>query len=88
MVALNSNNVPPDHVLEWCRVNVINLIKDGGVWGIPRSGTVFRVDKKKKQLVLIVPGMDNGADFDATKHVFKWLGWDVVEEDSDAVETG
>lgn len=71
---------PPDHVLEWCR-NIVRIIADGGVWGLPRSGTTFRLDHKNKRLVLIMPGTDDGADFEATKHVFSYIGWDVVKED-------
>lgn len=79
MVALNSNNIPPDHILEWCRQHVA-MIADGGIWGIPRSGIAFRVDHKKKQLVLTV-GSASDDDFRATKHVFSFIGWFVVAED-------
>lgn len=79
MVALNSNNVPPDHVLAWCR-QLVATINDGGVWGIPRSQTVFRIDHKKKQLILTAGDAD-GEDFHATRHVFGYIGWDVVTED-------
>jgi hypothetical protein len=79
MVALNSNNVPPEEILEWCR-NLVRVLADGAVWGIPRSGTIFRVDHKNKQLVLIMPGNDNDGDYNATKHVFKFIGWTVVKD--------
>ena len=79
MVALNSNNVPPEHILDWCR-NHVRILADGAVWGIPRSATVFRVNHKKKLLVLISSGTDDGADFRATKHVFSFIGWGVVTE--------
>jgi hypothetical protein len=80
MVALNSNNVPPEHILEWCR-NLVRTLHDGGVWGIPRSQTVFRVDKQQQRLVLISAGSDNDADFFATQEVFAHIGWDVVKND-------
>jgi hypothetical protein len=79
MVAFNSNNVPPEHILEWCR-QVVRIIADGGIWGIPRSGTTFRLDHKNKRLVLTMPGNDDDADFEATKHVFSYIGWDVIKE--------
>jgi hypothetical protein len=81
MVAFNfnSSNVPPDHILKWCR-NHVRLMKDGGVWGIPRSKTVFRVDKENQLLILISPGEDDGDDFRATKHVFSFIGWGVITE--------
>lgn len=83
MVALNSNNVPPDHILEWCR-QLVRTIRDGGMWGIPRSGLVFRIDQKNKQLVL-TNGSKSDDDFTATQHVFSYIGWDVVAENDDNV---
>lgn len=79
MVAFNSNNVPPEHILKWCR-NHVRIMADGAVWGIPRSETVFRVDKENQLLILISPGNDGGDDFRATKHVFSYIGWGVVTE--------
>ena len=81
MVARNNNNdgKPPEQILEWCR-NIVRIIADGGNWGIPRSGTMFMVDHKQKRLVLVMPGNDDDADFNATKHVFSYIGWDVVKE--------
>ena len=83
MVAFNKNvfddDTPPEHILEWCR-NCVRIIHDGGIWGIPRSGTTFRVDHKNHKLILVNPGCDDGDDFRATKHVFKFIGWDVVKE--------
>ena len=80
MVALNSNNVPPEHILEWCR-NLVRTLTDGGVWGIPRSGTVFRVDKTNQKLILLTAGHDDDSDFFATQEVFSHIGWDVVRPD-------
>lgn len=83
MVAFNrtaaDSDRPPEHILEWCR-NCVRIIQDGGVWGIPRSGTTFRVDHKNKKLILLIAGEDDGDDFRATKHVFKFIGWDVIKE--------
>jgi hypothetical protein len=87
MITINNQNTndyedldnPSPEVLEFCR-NVVRIIKQDGVWGIPRSGTLFRVDHKKKQLVLLAPGTDDDSDFDATKKVFKHIGWEVVKE--------
>lgn len=83
MVALNSNNVPPEHVLEWCR-NLVRAAADDAVWGIPRSGTTFRIDKKNQRLVLLIAGFDGDSDFEATKHVFSFIGWDVVRDEKDS----
>ena len=65
-------------IIEWC-TQIVRTIKDGGIWAIPRSQTVFRVDHKRKQLVLVEAGIDDYADFEATKHWFKKIGWSVVK---------
>lgn len=70
---------PPEHVLNWCR-NLVAMLADGGVWGVPRSQIVFRVNKPARKLVLIV-GEANNPDFIATKRVFKHIGWAVVEKE-------
>jgi hypothetical protein len=81
MVALNVDyNEPPAHILEWCR-NCVRIIADGGIWGIPRSGTIFRVDHQNKKLVLVTPGNDDDGDYNATKEVFKYIGWTVVKDE-------
>jgi hypothetical protein len=80
MVARATNpEEPTPEVLQWCE-NLMRVIQHNGVWGIPRSGTLFRIDQEKKQLVLVISGDDDDADFDATKHVFKHIGWKVVRE--------
>lgn len=85
MVALNSSfefDRPAKSVLAWCR-GLVNAAAQDAVWGIPRSGTTFRIDKKNKTLVLVIPGFDDGDDFRATKQVFKHIGWEVVENDDE-----
>ncbi|NDD52710.1 hypothetical protein EBZ39_02320 [bacterium] len=86
MIAVNKSepefSPPPPHILAWCR-SLIDSIKDGGVWCIPRSQIAFRIDKKKKQLKWIAG--TGGGGFDdpdviATRHVFSFLGWEVVKE--------
>ena len=81
MVSLNNNfelDNPSEDVLAWCQ-NLVRTLADGAVWGIPRSGTVFRIDKKNKKLVRITAGDDDEADFLATQRVFKRIGYDVVD---------
>jgi hypothetical protein len=84
MVAFNSDfelDNPAPEVLEWCRGLVAAAAQDA-VWGIPRSGTTFRIDKQNKTLVLVIPGFDNGDDFRATQRVFRHIGWEVVDNDN------
>jgi hypothetical protein len=78
MIQINSEPAEkePEHVLQWCR-NLVLTMRNNGVWGIPRSGIVFTIDKPAKKLVLIV-GEESNEDFIATRRVFKQIGWDVV----------
>lgn len=65
----------PESTLEWCR-QMVRTLRDGGMWGIPRSGIVFKVDKRKQCLILTV-GVETNVDFIATRRVFGQIGWDV-----------
>lgn len=73
----------PEHVLQWCR-NLVAAAANNAIWGIPRSGVVFRIDKENTRLVLVV-GTENDDDFIATKRVFKQIGWDVVSRTEEPV---
>jgi hypothetical protein len=68
---------PPAETLAWCK-NLVRSIKHGGVWGIPRSGVVFEIDQENKRLILREGAPDN-PDFLATRHVFAYIGWQVVD---------
>lgn len=68
----------PESTLEWCR-QMVRVMRDGGMWGIPRSGVVFKVDKRKQCLILKV-GTETNADFIATRRVFAQIGWDVFTQ--------
>lgn len=68
----------PEDVLNWCR-NLVRVLQHGAVWGIPRSGVVFKIDKHKKCLILKV-GQEIDPDFIATRRVFAQIGWDVLTE--------
>jgi hypothetical protein len=88
VVTLNKNfelDHPDESVLNWCR-GLVSAAAQDAVWGIPRSGTIFRIDKKNKTLVLTTPGFDDGDDFRATKRVFKHIGWEVVDNDDTMAE--
>lgn len=67
---------PPQHVIDWCQ-NLVNMLADGAIWGIPRSQIVFRVDKSARKLILTI-GETSDPDFIATQKVFKHIGWTVV----------
>ena len=72
---------PSEETLEWCR-GLVNMLADGAVWGIPRSGAMFRVNKQAQTLTLIpIEGTSDAAqgDFEATKLVFAKIGWRVID---------
>lgn len=79
MVSINTDPRELEHVLQWCRT-LVHTINDGGVWGIPRSGVVFKIDKKKQCLILTV-GDKTNEDFIATRRVFAQIGWDVFTQE-------
>lgn len=65
----------PESSIEWCR-NLVAMLKDGGVWAIPRSMLVFRVDKQTQTLTL-VSGDRDSPDVAATREAFGCIGWRV-----------
>ena len=80
MVAINYKTVfnrPSPAVLMWCR-QLVATRKNGDTWHIPRSNTVFRINKNQQQLELIKRG-DTYDDFYATRHNFAFIAWDVVD---------
>ena len=64
---------------QWCE-NITHIVKDGGTWGIPRSGLIFEFDKKNKLLIL-VHGDKNSTDFAATAENFAAIGWRVITKE-------
>lgn len=77
----NNDGISQKEIEAWCR-NLVATVKDGGVWGIPRSGLVFQIDKKAKQLTLI-SGDSDSSDFSATQAAFKDIGWRVTKKKQD-----
>lgn len=59
----------------WCRT-IITIMRDGGIWSIPRSSLVFRVDKGRQVLVLVA-GDKTHEDVAATAANFARIGWGV-----------
>lgn len=61
--------------IQWCH-NLVELLKDGDRWAIPRSSLVFRVNKKDKALTL-VSGSKSDPNVTATREAFSPIGWKV-----------
>lgn len=68
-----------EHSTMWCQ-NLVNTMRHKGVWGVPRSGLIFEVDKNQQQLKL-KSGDITDPDFTAIKHEFAKIGWTVVGPD-------
>lgn len=66
----------PQCYLDWCQ-NLVDSVRDGGVWAIPRSSLVFRLSKRDKTLTL-VSGDPESDDVVQTSRAFAEIGWRVV----------
>lgn len=58
--------------------HALTLLSDNGIWGIPRSSTVLRINKPKKIATVI---HQDSPDV-SIELVFEALGWTVEYEDS------
>lgn len=54
--------------------SLIDSVKDGGTWLVPRSGSVYTLDKAKKQATKVVQLVPD----ESVDRVFAALGWTVV----------
>lgn len=59
--------------------HALTLLSDNGIWGIPRSSTVLRINKQKKIATVI---HQHSPDV-SIELVFEALGWTVEYADSD-----
>lgn len=80
----------PAH-LAWCRMH-FDMLKEGGVWGIPRSGLMFRKEAGKLVLFAEMPWMpemegtitpeelreQQDEEFEANRRHFGAVGIDVI----------
>jgi hypothetical protein len=63
-----------NNAVEWTRKH-FDRLSDNAAWGVPRSGTVVRINKKDK-LATIITGF---APDPSLKRVIEAMGWTVVE---------
>jgi hypothetical protein len=64
-----------EEIVAWCK-NTVEMLKDGAIWGIPRSRTVFRIDKKRKKFILVEG--DSQEELDAINYWFGKIGYKAV----------
>lgn len=67
------NYRPTASDIAWTQ-NLIDKMRDGGIWGIPRCQTVWRFDKTNKILVCI-HGDYNAPDSLALRTICPMIGW-------------
>jgi len=80
--------------VQWCEM-LWNSMKDGGTWGIPRTGLMFRKDSERRALVLYMRMPHDplvmevtaeevrehqDAELAATRDHFAQLGVEVLDE--------
>ena len=58
----------------------LTRLTDNAIWGIPRSGTVVRIDKPNKTATIISQHLPDPS----IVRVFKAIGWSVMELDGDS----
>jgi len=61
-------------ILAECQ-KIVDDLKDGGIWGIPRSMMVFRIDKTRKKFILLEGNSQE--EIDAFNYWFGKLGYSV-----------
>jgi hypothetical protein len=65
-----------NRAVEWTR-DLFESLNDGGVWIVPRSGTIVQVFKSERRVIIT-----NGPFPDTSLgRVIKNMGWAVTEED-------
>lgn len=58
--------------------NMVRVLKDGAVWGVPMSESVFKIDKQNKTFKLTAGDPNNETNMRIAK-VFKLLGYSEQE---------
>ncbi len=54
-------------------LRLIDTVNEGAVWGIPRSGAAYRINKDKQSFTRLTPQGDP-----STEQVLKAMGWAVL----------
>lgn len=58
----------------WLQTNIIDKVKDGGTWMVPRSATLIHMDKTQRVATVTAQGKPDVA----LEPVFEALGWVVT----------
>ena len=63
------------NAVKWTQ-DMFNMMNDYGSWGIPRSGTLVRINKKEKVATITIGFMPDPS----IRRVIEAMGWTVVEK--------
>jgi len=62
---------------EWME-KFLPRFKEGGVWGIPRAGSIYRIEGSRKTVVRV-----EGEGDKATEEVLAAIGWTIEEKENE-----
>ena len=65
-----------DEAVKWLR-GFVNQFNDGGVWAIPRTHAVYRIEHEAKRFVRLSLTSD-----ESTERVVKAMGWRVAASEA------
>jgi hypothetical protein len=60
------------HCVQWTQ-GIVNLLKDGGTWAVPRSGTVIKISKATKTVTIVTQDVPDPS----IERVFIKMGWSI-----------
>lgn len=75
---MNKNWKPRPYDIWWTQ-NLIETLRDGAVWGIPRASSVWRLDKTNKVFTLI-HGDPQAPDNHALRVILPMIGYTAAEK--------
>jgi hypothetical protein len=72
---LLAQDFDPAPFVGWAR-NMAQILKQGGLWGVPMNRSAYRFDHEAKRITLVFGPEDEL--FDKTRAVFGEIGYEVV----------
>ena len=68
---------PSEKDILWAK-NLVNSLKEGGVWALPGSGCIFKFSHKNKTIELVLGDTDTEI-VERTEEVFKRIGYTLMK---------
>lgn len=87
MSHIEEDKYEPSYMDQAWLFNVLSLLKDGGIWCVPVSEMVYKIDKTKKRLIVQKPASTLRGELvhGRTIKVARAIGWEIVEKGVDKV---